>query len=537
MTKTDSSLLSVVDLFAGAGGLSTGFLQSGKYCVKAAYENNPTMQATYKRNHPNVDVRGDVCTADYDEIDQLYGPIDVVIGGPPCQGFSNANRQKNTAVSHNNTLVKEYVRAIKALNPKAFVMENVGMLRSDIHRFYLSRSDIDLLNGSAIETKISRIPLLDPKYSFDGAIDIVRRKGGIKPYLGLTQDYPVLNIIYKASKNAKKLEGALLKYKRNLLKTASIRIREADSPIIRADAGAYSAILDYYGGRLQAVQLEEKIEAAVLYRRMIMHAAEIFDNHLVVDRYSSENGLFAEIRSFAVLDYIKAMLGEGDDGYSLNSSVLCAANYGAPQKRMRFVMVGIKKSITGKVTLPPGKVDESHYLTVRDAIGDLEDVKPFYDVEEDAGTQLKKPKTISELGKKLRNSKLLKNHIITRTTDTAMQRFRALKQGENFHDLDNKLKTNTYTDVSRTQKTVYCRLDYDQPSPTVVNVRKSMWIHPVKDRAISIREAARLQTFPDSFVFMGKKDEQYQQVGNAVPPILAQAIAKTLANQLKKVSK
>ena len=64
-----------------------------------------------------------------------------------------------------------------------------------------------------------------------------------------------------------------------------------------------------------------------------------------------------------------------------------------------------------------------------------------------------------------------------------------------------------------------------------------MWIHPVRDRAISIREAARLQTFPDSFVFMGKKDEQYQQVGNAVPPILAQAIAKTLANQLKKVSK
>ena len=61
-----------------------------------------------------------------------------------------------------------------------------------------------------------------------------------------------------------------------------------------------------------------------------------------------------------------------------------------------------------------------------------------------------------------------------------------------------------------------------------------MWVHPTKNRAISIREAARLQTFPDSFVFCGTKDEQYQQVGNAVPPIMAKAIAKKLANQLNK---
>ena len=61
-----------------------------------------------------------------------------------------------------------------------------------------------------------------------------------------------------------------------------------------------------------------------------------------------------------------------------------------------------------------------------------------------------------------------------------------------------------------------------------------MWIHPTKDRAISVREAARLQTFPDSFVFCGTKDKQYQQVGNAVPPIMAKSIAKKLANLLKK---
>ena len=60
----------------------------------------------------------------------------------------------------------------------------------------------------------------------------------------------------------------------------------------------------------------------------------------------------------------------------------------------------------------------------------------------------------------------------------------------------------------------------------------SMWIHPEHNRAVSIREAARLQTFPDSFRFEGTKDSQYQQVGNAVPPILAEAIAEKLAELL-----
>ena len=153
-------------------------------------------------------------------------------------------------------------------------------------------------------------------------------------------------------------------------------------------------------------------------------------------------------------------------------------------------------------------------------------------MKDDIGILLDKQKGLSELARSLRNSKVLYNHIVTKTTETAMQRFRAIKQGQNFHSLDNSLKENTYTDISRTQNTIYLRLKYDEPCGTVVNVRKSMWIHPTQDRAISVREAARLQTFPDSFIFCGTKDKQYQQVGNAVPPIMAKAIASALATQL-----
>ena len=81
------------------------------------------------------------------------------------------------------------------------------------------------------------------------------------------------------------------------------------------------------------------------------------------------------------------------------------------------------------------------------------------------------------------------------------------------------------------------RLDSSKPSGTVINVRKSMWIHPTLNRAISVREAARLQSFPDRFVFKGTKDSQYQQVGNAVPPYLAKAIADSVIRILNNAIK
>ena len=77
-------------------------------------------------------------------------------------------------------------------------------------------------------------------------------------------------------------------------------------------------------------------------------------------------------------------------------------------------------------------------------------------------------------------------------------------------------------------------MEDDKPSGTVVNVRKSMWIHPTENRAVSVREAARLQTFPDSFSFSGPKDSQYQQVGNAVPPMLSKAIAEQILKYIDK---
>ncbi len=529
---------SVVDLFAGAGGLSLGFVQTGKYEIKVAFEWEPHMQATYHRNHPNVELQGDVCGADYADIQRRHGAIDVVIGGPPCQGFSNANRQKNHAISQNNMLVKQYIRAIRELQPKAFVMENVSMLRSDVHRFYMEETDLDIVEEYQIPNKNSPLHLLSSEFVFDGALEIVQNWELLQQRLWPENHYRELNIIYKGEKNADKMKKSLEKHRRKLTEIAQAYIEDdADNYIAQKSREAFQAIMDYFDGILEADRIHTLIGPAIMIQRMLSKAREIFDNHIHVDSYecTEKDGLLANVRSFAVFDYLKGILTSGEDGYAINSDVLCAADFGAPQKRERFFVMGIKKSISAVVFLPSRKIKDGHYKTVHDAIYDLEDVPPVYDLADDEeGIPLEHKEQLSSVAQQLRDSDILKNHIITKTTDIAMARFKALHQGENFHSLEESLKTNTYTDVKRTQNTIYLRLNYNEPSGTVLNVRKSMWIHPTLDRAISIREAARLQTFPDSFVFCGSKDKQYQQVGNAVPPIMAKAIAKQLAATLGK---
>lgn len=526
----------VVDLFAGAGGLSLGFMQTQKYDIKVAFENSPYMQQTYRLNHPGVDVQGDVCVADFAEIKKKYNGIDVVIGGPPCQGFSNANRQKNHAISQNNMLVKQYLRAILELQPKAFVMENVSMLRSEVHRFFMEKGDVEQIQQCRIPVKTTYLRLLDAKFMFTGALDIVKDKNMIEAFLWPENDYAELNVVYKASKNHVKMRTALEKHQRKLQHLAEKYFEDDRENIIVVEGKkAFSALLEYFLGTLPLEEIKGKIEMTVMIQRMLSSAKEIFDNNILVDSYFEQDGIVAAIRSFAVFDYLRGILSSPENDYVIESGVLCAADYGAPQKRMRFLVVGIKRSISMKIALPNGRFDKDEYRTVRDAIGDLEDVDPVYDLADDTQEiKLKQIERQSELATSLRDSEYLKNHIVTRTTDTAMARFKAIQQGKNFHSLDDSLITNTYTDPSRTQNTIYLRLDYSEPCGTVVNVRKSMWIHPVKDRAISVREAARLQTFPDSFVFCGTKDKQYQQVGNAVPPIMAKAIAKKLAQTLTK---
>ena len=530
---------SVVDLFAGAGGLSYGFLQTGRFEIKAAFENNHNAQKTYRRNHGEAFIYDDVADALTDEIKQKLGQVDVVIGGPPCQGFSNANRQKNHAISQNNSLVKKFIQAVLHLNPTAFIMENVSMLQSNVHRFYVDKNDSSVIKKYEITVKPTEIPLLDTVYLFDGATEIAADNNEINRYLWNESDYLVLNVVFKNRNNTDKLTAALAKHMNKLLVIADalIQRKEKNNHILCKDGNAGAAIKKYFSNGNIAADAEKlclAVEFSIMFQRMLSKAKEIHDNNIIYDAFAVKpHGLVADVKSISVIDYIDAILGSEANGYVIKKGVLSAVAFGAPQKRMRFVVIGVKKDIADSVALPIGNFTEENFRTVKDAISDIENIKTFSEVlAGDKGTAISDaPQEINELGRQLRNSERLYNHVATTTSKVALERFKAIKQGENFHNLPDDLKT-TYSDSKRTQNTIYLRLKYDEPSGTVVNVRKSMWIHPVKHRALSIREAARLQTFPDSFVFCGTKDSQYQQVGNAVPPILAGAIAEHLCGYL-----
>jgi len=123
-----------IDLFSGAGGLSQGFIDAGFDPVYVV-ENDQHAFDTHARNHPLASVGEpiDITKQNVEEVRESLGltngELDVLIGGPPCQGFSNANRQSRFLDNPNNRLVKDYIRYVKEFQPKAFIMENVeGML-------------------------------------------------------------------------------------------------------------------------------------------------------------------------------------------------------------------------------------------------------------------------------------------------------------------------------------------------------------------------------------------------------------------------
>ena len=234
-----------------------------------------------------------------------------------------------------------------------------------------------------------------------------------------------------------------------------------------------------------------------------------------------------KMETYIVIDFIKESFR--CLGYEIKGDVLNAASYGVPQTRERFILIGMRNEMcTKKIELPTPVIDNpSNYITVEDAIKDLEKIEPTV-----AGMdETQKRKNCPIINSYFREMVMVEkyrdvhNHVCTATGEMALKRFEKIEPGKNFHSLPEELKS-SYENPGRTQNTVYKRLNPDMPSDTVVNIRKSMWIHPVFNRAVSAREAARLQSFPDDYIFYGTKDSVYQQIGNAVPPILGRAVAE-----------
>ena len=213
------------------------------------------------------------------------------------------------------------------------------------------------------------------------------------------------------------------------------------------------------------------------------------------------------------LDELRSLL---KNEYTLSEALLNAKDFGVPQDRTRFFLVGSRDNVPFIFPTPSARpcptVDEAISDLPILENGELRCLHPYGD---------RKP---SQYAKRLRNKlSCCHNHLVTRNAPYVLKRYKHVPQGGNWEDIPARLMRN-YADRSRCHTGIYHRLRGDQPSVVIGNFRKNMLIHPTQDRGLSVREAARIQSFPDWFQFHGSIGFQQQQVGNAVPPLLAEAV-------------
>jgi DNA (cytosine-5)-methyltransferase 1 len=202
-------------------------------------------------------------------------------------------------------------------------------------------------------------------------------------------------------------------------------------------------------------------------------------------------------------------------GYVCEQGLLNASDFGVPQARNRFFIIG-RLGAT-----PPGlPKGTASTICVRDALHDLPNLEngASVDVLPYAG------EATTDYAKSMRGAlSECSGHLVSRNAEDIVDRYPHIPHGGNWADIPEAMMS-TYKDRTRCHTGIYRRLDPAKPSIVIGNFRKNMLIHPEEHRGLSVREAARLQSFPDNFVFKGTIGLQQQQVGNAVPPLLAKAV-------------
>lgn len=253
-----------------------------------------------------------------------------------------------------------------------------------------------------------------------------------------------------------------------------------------------------------------------LFREFMRVVAELEPEWVVIENVSgmlqTEQGLFVA----AIQEELEQL------GYTVSHAVLSAAEFGVPQRRARLFIVGSSNGV--QVEMPAGGGGQP--VSVWEAIGDLPELA-------NGAAQCRLPyrtPDCSPYAAALRGGlEECCNHLVTRNSRIVIERYTHVPQGGNWESIPAELMEN-YADRSGCHTGIYHRLVAAEPSKVIGNYRKNMLIHPFQNRGLSVREAARLQSFPDSFVFKGSIGFQQQQVGNAVPPLLAEAVFRAIVD-------
>lgn len=229
---------------------------------------------------------------------------------------------------------------------------------------------------------------------------------------------------------------------------------------------------------------------------------------------TAENGFF--------LNEIEELFKEY--GYSIRYGVLNAADFGVPQNRRRAIIIGKLLGIPPEL---PSTCNQK--VTIWDAISDLAYLESG---EGEFAQEYRIPPESDYEAKMRKGSTILYNHIATKHSAVALERLALIPPNAGKEVLPKKhitksVYSGTWSRMKQNEVSVTITTRFDTPS-------SGKFTHPFLNRAITVREAARLQSFPDTFKFIGSKMSQMKQVGNAVPPLLAREIAHVIMNDIKR---
>lgn len=611
--------ITYLDLFAGAGGFSEGFMQAYTddkyYDFRLASDINENCELTHRVRY-NKMLGLDTKFMCQDIMEDTFLPnllkeignqkIDVVTGGPSCQSFSLAGRRKK--LDKRDDLFYHYLKVIKALRPKYFVMENVkGILTKDEGR--IKERILREIRSIVDDAKMNQLyafleDVLKPqmpsllyyalyiRLCMETSADNWEKQNEIF-FNNLDQQLKEVtkHLPYSVSKSDESVNtvrhGLLLlkmKQQRDSIRKQVIQLKTSTHIDNDTFVDGYNAIIETISDEqilektLDAVDKMAEMGDCAKEAKSLKKSLEIltstFDECIeYIQEQLKDNP--------NLLNHLNEMMKEIRLYNIEEPLVLLSSNYGVPQNRERVVFIGCRND-QEVIKDIPATVDDNEKVKVYEALWDLNMVgngetattykKPKLDPKLEStkiqrgiqGEPDEKGRLFSEWSKEgrlnhrfifdeepfyvLNMSELDKpnkyqhmelfNHQTSQQNDKVRERLRIIAEHGNYDDAKAELKEKGL----ESQKRNYVVLNPLGQSPTVCTMPDD-FIHYSAYRPTTVREMARLQSFDDSFVFQGKRQTggnnrqkeipQYTLVGNAVPPLMARAIANTLLKHIK----
>lgn len=609
-----------LDLFAGAGGFSEGFVQAYTddkfYDFRLASDINENCELTHRvRYNKMLGLDTDFLCQDIMEdsflpnlMERLHGQeIDVITGGPSCQSFSLAGRRKK--LDKRDDLFYHYLKVIKALRPKYFVMENVkGILTKDEGRIKerILREIRSIVDDAKMSTLLAFLNdhlkvninewLYDCLYTKMCMEDINADMDKLYDTYFNNLEQQLKNVTKHLPYSVSKSNVSVNTVRHGILLLSDKKQREEiRKQVIQLKTSAHidnDTFVDSYNAIVEAISDEKILENMLDAVDKIIEMDGGCEDDARTLKKSLEilTSTFDECIDFIreqfksnkkVLDCFENMMKE-IRLYNINEPlVLLSSNYGVPQNRERVVFIGCRNDQEVITEIPP-TVKEEDKVKVYEAIWDLNMIgngevvntyntptliNEYESTKRLRGVQGEPEKDGHLFSEWSRTGRLnhrftfdeapfyvssmndlnvvrkhqhmeLFNHQTSCQNDKVRERLQIIAEYKDYDAAKKELKEKGLD----SQKRNYVVLNPLGQSPTVCTMPDD-FIHYSAYRPMTVREMARLQSFDDSFVFQGKRQTggnnrqkeipQYTLVGNAVPPLMARAIANTVLKHIK----